>query len=263
MKMFLGCLLFMCSVNMGCAQTPPSIDMRNSMPAAVQFQADLDAKTILQRAYENAGGDNFVRPKTLLLTGYNIIRKDGGEVIWDDYSIWREFDNEKTDAHQANGKVRIEGRSENKIQLLLSFDGEHTYNQNGKMEDQSANAMWSNNFGFGAIRHALDDGWVQDRKVDRLIDGAPTFMIELADPSGKQTLFGIRQDDYAIVYVGFQTPRGWHERRYSHFFEKPDINWRQAGRVRLFYNGEKANEAIWTDFEVNTKFAEEIFTVED
>ncbi len=51
------------------------------------------------------------------------------------------------------------------------------------MNDQSANAMWGANFGYGAIRNALDDGWNQKRLPDRLIDDAPAYLIELKDPS--------------------------------------------------------------------------------
>lgn len=262
MKHLIGVLLVstVCS-SVAVAQPPPLADSRESMPAAVQLKSEMFAKTILESAYEAAGGDSFTRPKTLWLKGYNIIRAGDKELLWDKYSMWREYASNKTDAHEANGKVRIEGWTNGKLQLLLSFDGKQTYNQNGLMEDQSANEMWANSFGFGAIRHALDDGWSQKRVADRQIDGEPAYMIELTDPSEKQTLFGIRQSDFAIVYVGFDTPRGWHERRYSHFFEKPDVSWKQAGRVRLFYNGQKANEAVWTDFEVNTVFSDENFVI--
>jgi hypothetical protein len=127
------------------------------------------------------------------------------------------------------------------------------------MEDQSANAMWSANFGFGAIRNALDEGWSQERKPDDLLDGQPAHLVELTDPSGGKTLFGFRQSDYAILYVGFDTPRGWHERRYSHFFSKAGSDWVQAGRVRLFYDGVKANEAIWTDYRVGEDYSRDWF----
>jgi hypothetical protein len=129
------------------------------------------------------------------------------------------------------------------------------------MDDQNANATWGANFGYGAIRNALDDGWTQQRVADRLIDGQPTFMIALTDPSGGKTLFGIRCADRAIVYVGFDTPRGWHERRYSHFFSKTGSAWVQAGRVRLFYDGVKANEAIWTDFEIGESYDDALFVI--
>ncbi len=76
------------------------------------------------------------------------------------------------------------------------------------------------------------------------------------------TRFAIRQSDSAIVYVGFNTPRGWHERYYSHFYEKPGVSWVQPGRVRLFYDGVKANEAIWTDFDLSEDFADDLFVME-
>lgn len=236
-------------------------NQRATMPASLQAEPQLGARTIIARAHEAAGGKNWTNPKRLKLTGYNVIRRDGKEVIWDKYAMWREFALEKSDAHSANGKVRIEAWTGDKLAMLLAYDGEKTYDRSGVMEDQSANAMWSNNFGYGAIRNALDEGWQQSRMPDDLVDGAPSYMIELTDPSGGKTLFGIRHSDYAIVYVGFQTPRGWHERRYSNFFSKPGVEWLQAGRVRLFYNGVKANEAVWTDFEIGGQFEPSLFVV--
>lgn len=232
------------------------------MPAAVQENQSLSASEIIQNAHTAAGGETFVKPGSLFLSGYNIIRGAGDEVLWDRYAMWREFSSSKEDAHAVNGRIRIEAWSGNELAMLISFDGSTTYNKDGPMADQSANAMWSNSFGFGAIRNALDGGWVQTRKVDRLIDGNASYMIELKDPSGSETLFGIRQEDFAIVYVGFNTPRGWHERRYSNFFTKAGVNWKQPGRVRLFYNGQKANEAIWTDFQIGTDIAKNTFVVQ-
>ncbi|MEM9233293.1 MAG: hypothetical protein AAGA69_03540, partial [Pseudomonadota bacterium] len=188
---------------------PPDLDQRAEMPSAVQVEADLSGAEIIARAHDAAGGETFTRPGSLFLKGYNIIRTpDGGEVLWDRYAMWRVFGSEKNDAHQANGKVRIEAWTGEELALLISFDGKTTYTQDGPMADQTANAMWSNNFGFGAIRNALDEGWKQSRRGDRLIDGEPTFMVALTDPSGGETLFGIRQSDYAIKYVGFDTDRG-------------------------------------------------------
>ena len=86
-------------------------------------------------------------------------------------------------------------------------------------------------------------------------------MVELTDPAGGQTLFGFRQSDFATVYVGFDTPRGWHERRYSHFFSVPGSRWIQPGRVRLHYNGVKANEAIWTRVVIGEPVDPSVFVV--
>ncbi len=229
---------------------------------AKQSKPALEAREIIARAHEAAGGESFVRPGTLFLSGHNIFYNDyGGTRTWDEYAMWRVFGDEKADAHAANGKVRIEAWQGAKIAMLLSFDGEATYNQNGQMEDQSANAMWSNNFGFGAIRNALDEGWSQERRSDRTIDGKAAYMVQLTDPGGGKTLFGFDRSSFEILYVGFDTPRGWHERRYSDYFSKSGINWQQAGRVRLYYDGVLTNEAVWTDFEIGKTYADEVFVI--
>lgn len=232
--------------------------------AAGQANPSLTGANIIAAAHQAAGGETFVQPGSLFLSGYNIIfAKHGGSKTWDRYAMWRVFADEKADAHAANGKVRIEAWEGSELAMLLSFDGEATYNQSGRMADQSANAMWSNNFGFGAIRNALDEGWTQARRSDRTIDGRPVYMVQLTDPSGGQTLFGFEQATMSILYVGFDTPRGWHERRYSDYFSKPGTSWQQAGRVRLYYNGVLANEAIWTDFEIGGDHSDEIFVVSE
>jgi len=240
---------------------PPSVAQRGAMATAVQAAQDLSAQDILRRAHEAAGGAVFVRPQGLFLEGYNIIHTPAGEVLWDRYAMWRVYADGKDDAHAASGKVRIEAWSGDRLALLVAFDGATSYSQDGPMDDPSAAALWNDNFGFGAIRNALDEGWQQRRVADQLIDNAPTFMIQLTDPAAGQTLFGVRQSDWAIVYVGFETPRGWHERHYSHFFSKPGSSWVQPGRVRLSYNGIRANEAIWTNFELRERFEDSVFTV--
>lgn len=242
------------------SQKPPARDLRAQMPSAVQAAPELSAAEILGRAHMAAGGERFVRPGSLFLSGYNIIHPPGGsEVLWDHYAMWRVYGGEKRDAHVVSGMVRIEAFSGGTLAMLLAFDGEQTWGKSGLMEDQSASAMWSANFGFGAIRHGLDSGWTQLRQPDDFVDEQLAYMVKLKDPSGGETLFGFRQRDFATLYVGFTTPRGWHERRYSHFFSLPDSEWVQAGRVRLFYNGVKANEAIWTHYEIGGEYPRALF----
>lgn len=264
-------LLLLLVVPTSIAELPPSLESRTKLAAATQLSPELSATQIITKAHVAAGGAGWVKPFGLKLTGYNLIRKGEKEIIWDKYAMWREYAADKSAAHEASGKVRIEAWSDEKLALLLAYDGKQTYNQHGVLKDQSANAMWSANFGYGAIRNALDQGWQQSRLPDDMVDGKPSFMIKLVDPSGGVTHFGIRQSDFAIVYVGFDTPRGWHERRYSNFYSKPDVAWSQPGRVRLFYNGVKANEAVWTNFAVLTRegsakqveWNDELFTVID
>lgn len=231
---------------------------------AGQSKPSLAGRDIIAMAHEAAGSETFVRPGSLFLSGQNVFYDNqGGSSTWDRYAMWRVFGDAKDDAHAANGKVRIEAWRGAKLAMLLSFDGEATYNQTGRMEDQSANAMWSNNFGFGAIRNALDEGWTQERRSDRTIDGKPAYMVQLTDPAGGKTLFGFERGSMAILYVGFDTPRGWHERRYSDYFSKPDTSWQQAGRVRLYYDGVLANEAIWTDFQIGETYADDVFVISE
>lgn len=242
------------------AAAPPEVVSRGELRTAVQSHSDLSAAEIVRRAHTAAGGDLFVHPGSLFLSGYNIIRRDPDrEVLWDRYAMWRVFEEEKPDAHRASGKVRIEAWSGDDLALLLAYDGVQSYNADGPMNDPAADAMWSANFGFGAIRNALDPGWSQTRMPDDMIDGEAAYLVKLTDPSGGETLFGFRQTDFAILYVGFDTPRGWHERRYSHFFSLPDSDWVQAGRVRLFYDGVKANEAIWTHYRVGDDYPVTLF----
>ncbi|MFN3313630.1 MAG: hypothetical protein ACK46Q_09200 [Hyphomonas sp.] len=241
---------------------PPDVSERALIPAAVQANPDLGAREILASAHDAAGGDDWRDVKSLYLEGYNIIRRpDGSEVLWDRYAMWREFSGTKANAHAAEGKVRIEAWSGDVLAMLIAFDGATTYDQNGPVPEEIAARAWASNFGFGAIRNALDEGWMQSRLPDDLIDNEPAYMIELTDPSGSKTRFGIRQSDFATVYAGFSTPRGWHERRYSHFFAVPGSRWVQPGRVRLSYDGVKANEAIWTKIIIGSPAHPSVFVV--
>jgi hypothetical protein len=65
-----------------------------------------------------------------------------------------------------------------------------------------------------------------------------------------------------VLYAGFDTPRGWHERRYSDYYKKNGGPWAQPRRVRLYYDGVKQNEIVWTDFEVNADMSGVVFAVE-
>ncbi|MDI9347515.1 MAG: hypothetical protein QM538_03345 [Methylacidiphilales bacterium] len=235
--------------------------LNDEFPALYKNNAQLSAQAIITKAWDKSGGDAWRKASSLYLTGRAIFYKDGSEIIYDNYSMWRVYEDAKPDAHRADGRVRIEGKRNSKLVFLNTFDGKTTYDTQGPISDQSANEQWASNFGFGAIRNALDPGWQQKRLPDDLIDGIPSYLVELTDPSGGITRFGIAQKDFNIIYVGFKTPRGYHERRYSNFFSKPNQSWLQPARVRLYYDGIKYNEVIWTDFTINQQFPEELFKV--
>lgn len=234
---------------------------KSELPGLYPKNEELSAEDILAKAHKAAGGETWTRPKSLFMEGYAVMYRDGKAATYDRYEMSRVYAAQKGDAHKADGKVRIEAWKEGERMFVMAYDGEKTYDAGGPMDDQSANARWASNFGFGAIRHALDEGWSQKRLPDDLIDGRPAHLLELTDPSGGTTRFAIATDDYAVLYVGFDTARGWHERRYSEFFTKPGVSWVQPGRVRLFYDGVKQNEVIWQDFELDVEFSDDRFVV--
>jgi len=234
--------------------------------SVVQIEAheDIDtvsARTILERAYDHAGGASWLRPKSLVMKGHGIFYKDGVSSKHERHEMYRVFEETKDAAHIANGKVRIESYRDGHPIILVTYDGSNTYDLNGMREPSEADRQWSSNFGFGVIRHALDPGYEVHKMPDDYVDGSPAYLINVIDPTGGETLFGIRQRDYAIVSVAFDTPRGWHKRIYSDFFKKTEYHWLQSGRVRLFYNGVKSNEIIWTDYDINQVLDDSLFVL--
>ena len=224
------------------------------------FQSDqAAAEDIMNSAHQAAGGDVWSRPKSLSMSGYGVFYKDGQATRHETHNMWRVYAQEKSDAHKVDGKVRIESIRDGIPIINLSYDGEYTYTQAGQQPKSENDNQWSSNFGFGVIRHALDDGYILSRMADDLIDGRPAYMIDVQDPVGGHTLFGIAQDDFAILKVAFDTPRGWHERIYSDFYSNDGDSWVQPGRVRLYYGGVKANEVIWESYRINDDLQDCLF----
>lgn len=224
--------------------------------------ADMDAQTIMRRAIDAAGGDSWTNAKTLTLKGRGIFWPKGtqeGSYVADDYRMWRAFSGARTVAHGPDGWVRIDSKAGGKTIFQIGFDGETTWTQDGIVPADKAATLWANNFGFGIIREALEEGFTLARKPDDQVDGYPSFFVEITDPNGAVTMFGIAKDDYAIRYVGFGTPRGFHERRYDDFVMLDDPPWRQARSVRLFYNGVKANHILWDETVVDAPLERALF----
>jgi|GEM_PF-158009 len=225
----------------------------------------LDGREIVERATEAAGGENWRRPRTLRMRGsamfYGPPTGDGPEVA-DRYEMWRVFPTESEDAHRANGMVRIDAFDTGRVIFQTAFDGETTYNQDGPVPTEQAQQDWSSAFGFGIIRFALDEGFVIDRLPDERVDGHACYRVNVVDPTGSETQFGIDRRDYSIRWVGFQTPRGWHERIYSDFYRVEPLGFRQPGRVRLYYDGAKTTDISWWGAWVNEDLGREIFRIE-
>lgn len=219
----------------------------------------LSAEIIMQRAHERAGGPFWQKPTSLTLKGYAVFYENGQAVKNERHNMWRVFEAEKTEAHAANGKVRIESFRDGQPVFIVTYDGQNTYDLRGKQAPSAADQRWASNFGYGVIRHAFDPGYRLERLADTVLHEAPIYTINVVDPSGSSTQFGITQKDFTIVKVAFQTPHGWHERHYSQFFRKPEYSWWQSGKVKLFYDGKRANDVYWEDFAVNEALPDSLF----
>lgn len=219
------------------------------------------AVEIMQKAHEKAGGKFWQNPKSLTLKGYAVFYENGKPVKNETHNMWRVFESTKENAHAANGKVRIESFRNGKPIFIVTYDGQNTYDLRGKQEQSAADNRWASNFGYGAIRHALDEGYNLELAGIDTVQTKPAYTIKVIDPNQGETFFGIDQQDFSIVKVAFQTPRGWHERIYSKFFLKPDYNWWQSGKVELYYESKLANEVFWEDFEVNEVLADSLFVL--
>lgn len=221
-----------------------------------------DARALIARAHEAAGGEVWRRPKTLRLEGEAILHDPAGEkppTRADRYRMWRVFPDFNDRAHAASGKVRIDAFAGDRLILRIAYDGQHTWNQDGRLPERDADREWSEAFGFGIIRFALEEGFRLQRLADDAVDGRPAGVVRVTDPSGEQTLFWIDLQDYAIRKVGFRTPRGWHERVYSDFFRIEPPGWQQPGRVRLYYDGVLVNDIRWRQATVNEPLPDALF----
>lgn len=222
---------------------------------------ELSAIEIMQNAHNTAGGASWQQPETLTLTGHANFYTNEDTLHNEVHNMWRVFESKKNDAHLASGKVKIESIRDGKHVILLSYDGHNTYDLNGKKEKSEADQMWSSNFGYGVIRHVFDEGYQLTIENEDIVNGVNTHTIKVTDPKQGTTFFDITQDDFKIVKVAFDTPRGWHHRLYSNFFKKEEYSWLQAGKVELFYNNKIANEVIWTDFDINKNLTDSMFVL--
>jgi hypothetical protein len=234
---------------------------------ALSFAAPLaaeDARTVLEEAVAVAGGETWLTPRTLVLEGTaEFYAPNSAEPVSraDDYRMWRAMDPNRKAAHGADGKVRILARSADKTLFEVGYDGETTWNDNGIVPKAEADAYWASNFGFGIIRQALKAGFKLESAPRRSVDGHELDMIRVIDPAGQATIFGIDRDSRFIRYMGFSTPRGWHERVYDDFVTLESPRWVQAREVTLFYNGVRANTVFWKTARVNEALDEAVFAV--
>ena len=227
-------------------------------PTPVEAEEESTGRAILERAVAAAGGETWLNPRSLILTGDAVFYGPDGPAPRSratSYRMWRIFNPDRAVAHAADGMVRIAAHDGERRLFEVGFDGTTTWNERGVVPQAEADAFWASNFGFGIIRQALRDGFTITRVPDGAVGLHPLYMIRITSPDGGQTLFGIDQRSHFIRLMGFATPRGWHVRIYDRFFWAPDMpagtRWLQAGEVTLLYNGVVQNVVRWTGVTVN------------
>lgn len=219
-------------------------------------------RAVIERAVAVAGGALWLNPSTLILAGsadFYAPTSPAPTRHVEDYRMWRAMDTNRSSAHAADGKVRITATMQGKTLFDVGFDGQQTWNEKGLVPKAEADKFWAENFGFGIIRQALKDGFRLEHAPGRSIDGHALKMIRIIDPGGSATLFGIDADTHYIRYMGFATPRGWHERIYDDFVVRQNPRWVQAREVTLFYNGVRQNSVHWRHFEVGSAIPDTLF----
>ena len=229
--------------------------------------ADLTAADIISRAYEEAGGEAWLKAESMHLKGSATFYRDGtfGKgMTADGYEMWRVYPNEGGAAHEANGLFRLDSKIGDQIMFQTAFDGELSYDQSGALPAEKQEAQQSDQgFGFGAFRLALTEGYSTQRLTDQKVEGHAVYMVKVADPAGQETLFAVDKKDFSIRSVQFPTPRGWHQRIYSDFMWVDNPRFRQAGRVRHYYNGIMTVDIDWTWFAVNEPMSQKLFQLGD
>lgn len=231
-------------------------------PVASLGEQPLTGDAILLRARDAAGGDEWANARSLMLSGHAVFYGQQGHAptsSLDDYKMWRVFDPNRQAAHGAEGKVRITIKNQGRLVMDVGYNGAVTWNDKGIVPKEQADAFWASNFGFGIIRHAAKPGFAAQRLPDDAVDGYSAYMVELTDPAGTKSLFGVDKKSFAIRMVGFRTPKGWHVRTYDDFITLQNPRWLQARHVTLYYDGRKANEVFWTSYRVNPQIDSALF----
>ncbi|MCS6986352.1 MAG: hypothetical protein NZM40_02790 [Sphingomonadaceae bacterium] len=218
------------------------------------------ARQIVERAIGAMGGEAWTRARTLQLEG---------RIVWYapdrpepraralDYRMWRVLEEDRVDAHEAAGQVRILAREGDRTVFEVGTDGVVTWTHQGPVSADEAQRIWAANFGYGVLRHALKPGFRLERLPDDWAEGRRVHVVRVVDPAGQETLFGIDRASFLVRMVGFATPRGWHVRTYADHFRVGGFV--QPGRVTLSYNGVRQNEVFWERAWVNAPLDPALF----
>lgn len=179
----------------------------------------------IEPAIAARGGKVWLTPRTLALSGEaTFYDRETGAVRSraEDYRMWRAFDPDRARAHEVSGKVRIVAKSGERVLFEIGYDGDTTWTERGIMPKARADECWANNFGFGAVRQALGEGFALHHAPSRDILGRETHLVSIVHPQGAKTLFAFDKASGLITYLAFDTPRGFHERLYADFVVLPN-----------------------------------------
>lgn len=233
------------------------------LSSPLRAELPLTPREIVERGLAAHGGDVFVDPKTLQLEGTAVFFDPAtGQIRSNarDYRMWREFERGRRVAHGADGKVRIVAKDGESVLFEVGYDGETTWTQDGIMPKPQADAYWANNFGFGIVRSALDEGFKLSFVPPRTIAGHGVSVVRITDPGGQETLFGFDDESGFIRYMAFDSPRGFHERIYDGFVRLPESGWVQARSVTLLYDGVISNTVFWKKVTLGEPIDPAVFT---
>jgi hypothetical protein len=86
-------------------------------------------------------------------------------------------------------------------------------------------------------------------------------MVRVTDPGTQVTLFAIDKKSFDIDSVLYDTPQGWHQRIYSDFMVSDAPPFREAGRVRFFYDGVMTVDVRWNEMTVNEDIPITLFQI--
>lgn len=223
----------------------------------------LTAAQIIRKAIAAHGSDAWKHPETLQLYGSAVMHSEGGpELILDTYNMQRVFPGTNTEARKANGKVALLARAGDEVFFDLRFNGTETHvflsETAQKFRD---NFTWSNNFGFGIIRFALDRKLECTLTGDHTFGDVPCHYITIKDASGQDTVFGIHKDSFRIIYMGFDTPLGFHLRRYGHFKQHPGNPFLIPLSLSIYYDDFRWFDVRWDDFRLNASIENKVFEI--
>lgn len=233
-----------------------------SLVAAGAAADELTARQIVERAHAAAGGDAWLAAGTNVMRGHATLCRDGdpGKCMHSDrYEMYRVYPVELVQgAHAASGKFRLDAFAGGRVLFQVAFDGEHSYDQDGRVPPERARSDELSAYGFSAIRFALRPGFTVERLTDDQVEGRDCHFVRVTDPSGTRTLFGIDRVTYAVRSAGWQTPKGYHQRLYSDFYTVGD-RFVQPGRVRHYYDGVKSVDIYWTSAEIGQSIPDAVF----